>query len=128
MGPGSGVGVSNNSRTWAFVGLARWYSFPLRLKNRGYETLQLEIDGLHTFAASTRSERVRTLTRQVTIQSDSEAIGIDIGAGPARPGPAEGQRVRGGRACGETSHWGIANEPAGAVPGIPADGGGRAAQ
>jgi hypothetical protein len=37
----SGLGVSNNSRTCPFVGLARWYSYPLRWKNRGYETLQL---------------------------------------------------------------------------------------
>jgi hypothetical protein len=62
-GATGGVGVSNNSRTCPFAGLARWYSYPLRWKNRGYETLQLQTDGLHTFAASTRSDRVRTLAR-----------------------------------------------------------------
>ena len=35
----SGVGVSNSSRTCPFTGLAPSYSFPLRWKNRGYETL-----------------------------------------------------------------------------------------
>src|SRR5712664_720663 len=58
FGWGGGEEVSNNSRTYAVKGLARWYSFPLRWKNRGYETYQLEINGLRTLAAPAGAERI----------------------------------------------------------------------